>query len=70
MGVPPFDAEQGDPAIAGYAGTPFYPVVFDLVGNEYRARTLALSGRLVGQRRKSREACAKDDRCGDAVLRS
>jgi hypothetical protein len=64
---PPFDAEKGDPVIAGYAGAPFYPIVFDFVGGEYVKRTLSFKSYLRDRRKQMREQCAKDQSC-DALV--
>jgi hypothetical protein len=65
---PPFNGEEGDPVIAGYAGIPSYPIIFDFVGGEYKRRTLAFPEALVDMRRKMREDCGKDKSCDDLVL--
>jgi hypothetical protein len=64
---PPFDAEKGDPVIIGYAGAPFFPIVFDYVGGQYIKRTLSFGSFLRERRKEMRERCAKDQSC-DALV--
>lgn len=68
MVMPPFDPEKGDPAIGGYAGIPFYPIIFDLVGGQYRPKTLSFKAALEDMRRANREACVKNQDCDDYVF--
>ncbi len=68
MVTPPFDPEKGEPAIGGYAGIPFYPIIFDLVGGEYRRKTLSFKSALVDMRRDNRAACVKNQDCEDTVF--
>jgi hypothetical protein len=65
---PPFDANQGDPTIAGYAGIPSYPIIFDWDGQAYRKRTLSFTGALVQMRKEMREECAANRSCDDLVF--
>ncbi len=61
--MPPFDVDAGDPALS-YAGIPGYPIVFDLVGGAFEARTFSFRGELRGRRQEQDAACALDpERC-------
>lgn len=59
---PPFNSEAGDPALS-YAGVPGFPIVFDLVGGEYKRRTFAFKEALRDLREKDHAACATRPDC-------
>jgi hypothetical protein len=55
---PPFDVEAGDPVLS-YATTPAYPIVFELVGDQYVKRTFLFGGALRSMRTEARDACRR-----------
>jgi len=55
---PPFDVDAGDPVLS-YATTPAYPILFDLVGDQYVKRTFLFGDALRAMRADERDACKK-----------
>ncbi len=53
---PPFNVEEGDPSVP-YAGAPGFPIVFDLVGGEYRKRTFDFVDALRRERDEHLASC-------------
>ncbi len=64
---PPFKGEQGEPAVA-YAFVPGYPILFELVGSEYKARTFLFGDALREMREKERAACKTQPDCETSEL--
>lgn len=59
---PPFDGKDGEPAVS-YADVPGYPILFELVGSEYKARTFLLTDALRNMREKGRAECKTQPGC-------
>ncbi len=55
---PPFDVEAGDPVLS-YATTPAYPILFELVGDQYVKRTFLFGNALRGMRTEGRDSCRR-----------
>lgn len=55
---PPFDVEAGDPVLS-YATTPAYPILFELVGDQYVKRTFSFGNGLRSMRTEARDACRR-----------
>jgi hypothetical protein len=65
---PPFDTEAGDPVLS-YAGAPMLPVVFSLVGDEYRKMTLSFPEVFQKRREETLASCKQTPICfGDISL--
>lgn len=59
---PPFKGEKGEPPVS-YADVPGYPILFELVGSEYKARTFLFTDALRGMREKGRAECKTQPGC-------
>lgn len=59
---PPFEGKPGEPAVA-YAMVPGYPILFELVGDEYKARTFLLGDALREMRDKEHAECKVQPGC-------
>lgn len=59
---PPFRGDADEPAVP-YAGVPGYPIVFELVGSEYKARTFLFADWLRAEREKELAACKAMSYC-------
>ncbi len=64
---PPFDGKNGEPAVA-YAFVPGYPILFDLVGGEYKARTFLFGDKLREMREKEHAECKTHSGCEPSEL--
>jgi|GEM_PF-3263342 len=64
---PPFNGAAGEPAVS-YAWVPAYPIIFELVGSEYKARTFLFGDALREMREKNRAECKGQSGCEPSEL--